>query len=120
MLCYIRAQQTGTDVQKFYENYTIAAFLWGISVFLFFKNHVSKIKWNEKQEKRICFVGSCTFGIFLIHVLVRSLLHKAGIDSMMISNTFIAIPIVIALIFTLSFGAVVIIKKIPVLKKWIV
>ena len=120
LLCYIRAQQTGTDVQKFYENYTIAAFLWGISVFLFFKNHVSKIKWNEKQEKRICFVGSCTFGIFLIHVLVRSLLHKAGIDSMMISNTFIAIPIVIALIFTLSFGAVVIIKKIPVLKKWIV
>ena len=39
---------------------------------------------------------------------------------MMISNTFIAIPIVIALIFMLSFGAVVIIKKIPVLKKWIV
>ena len=120
LFCYIRSQQTGTDVQKFYENYTIAAFLWGISVFLFFKNHVSKIKWNEKQEKRICFVGSCTFGIFLIHVLVRSLLHKAGIDSMMISNTFIAIPIVIALIFMLSFGAVVIIKKIPVLKKWIV
>ena len=120
LFCYIRSQQKGTDIQDFYENYTLAAFFWGISVFLFFKNYVSKIKWNDKQEKRICFVGSCTFGIFLIHVLVRSLLHKAGIDSMMISNTFIAIPIVIALIFTLSFGAVVIIKKIPVLKKWIV
>ena len=120
LFCYIRSQQKGTDIQDFYENYTLAAFFWGISVFLFFKNYVSKIKWNDKQEKRICFVGSCTFGIFLIHVLVRSRLHKAGIDSMMISNTFIAIPIVIALIFTLSFGAVVIIKKIPVLKKWIV
>ena len=119
LFCYIRSQQKGTDIQDFYENYLLALLPGHFCTFVF-KNYVSKIKWNDKQEKRICFVGSCTFGIFLIHVLVRSLLHKAGIDSMMISNTFIAIPIVIALIFTLSFGAVVIIKKIPVLKKWIV
>ena len=102
------------------ENYTLAGFFWGSSFFLFFKNHVSKIKWNEKQEKRICYLGNCTFGIYLIHALIRDILHRIGIDSMMISNTAIAIPLLITMIFVLSLAAVMIIKKIPRVSKWII
>ncbi len=119
-LCYTSSQKAGKPIQSFYENYTFAGFLWGSSFFLFFKNYLSKIKWSERQEKIICYLGSCTFGIYLIHALIRNILHKVGIDSMMIGNTVIAIPIVIALIFMISLIAVMIIKKIPVVGKWIV
>ena len=119
-LCYISSQKSGKPIQSFYENYTLAGFFWGSSFFLFFKNHVSKIKWNEKQEKRICYLGSCTFGIYLIHALIRDILHRIGIDSMMISNTAIAIPVLITMIFVLSLAAVMIIKKVPRVSKWII
>ena len=119
-LCYISSQKSGKPIQSFYENYPLAGFFWGRAVFLFFKNHVSKIKWNEKQEKRICYLGSCTFGIYLIHALIRDILHRIGIDSMMISNTAIAIPLLITMIFVLSLAAVMIIKKIPRVSKWII
>lgn len=119
-LCYISSQKSGKPIQSFYENYTLAGFFWGSSFFLFFKKHVSKIKWNEKQEKRICYLGSCTFGIYLIHALIRDILHRIGIDSMMISNTAIAIPVLITMIFVLSLAAVMIIKKIPRVSKWII
>lgn len=119
-LCYISSQKSGKPIQSFYENYTLAGVFWGSSFFLFFKNHVSKIKWNEKQEKRICYLGSCTFGIYLIHALIRDILHRIGIDSMMISNTAIAIPLLITMIFVLSLAAVMIIKKIPRVSKWII
>lgn len=119
-LCYISSQKSGKPIQSFYENYTLAGFFWGSLFFLFFKNHVSKIKWNEKQEKRICYLGSCTFGIYLIHALIRDILHRIGIDSMMISNTAIAIPLLITMIFVLSLAAVMIIKKIPRVSKWII
>lgn len=119
-LCYISSQKSGKPIQSFYENYTLAGFFWGSSFFLFSKNHVSKIKWNEKQEKRICYLGSCTFGIYLIHALIRDILHRIGIDSMMISNTAIAIPLLITMIFVLSLAAVMIIKKIPRVSKWII
>ena len=119
-LCYISSQKSGKPIQSFYENYTLAGFFWGSSFFLFLKNHVSKIKWNEKQEKRICYLGSCTFGIYLIHALIRDILHRIGIDSMVISNTAIAIPVLITMIFVLSLAAVMIIKKIPRVSKWII
>lgn len=88
-------------------------------IFLFFKNHISKIRWSEKQEKFICSLGSCTFGIYLIHACVRDVLHRNGIDSMMMSNTIIAILVVMFLIFAISWGSVVLLRRIPFVKKWI-
>lgn len=118
-LCQVESLKTGNEVQAFYENYTLAGFFWSSSVFLFFRNKVSRISWSEKQEKRICALGGCTFGIYLIHVLVRDILHRKGIDSMMIDNTILAILIVIALIFLISWALVFILRKIPFVKKWI-
>ena len=62
-------------------------------------------------------MGACTFGIYLIHALVRDLLHRNGIDSMMMSNTIIAIPIVIFLIFIISWIAAALCLENPLCKK---
>lgn len=111
--------QRGTALQDYYENFTLAVFFWGSTIFLFFKNHVSRIQWTEKQERIICKFGGYTFGIYLIHVFFRDILYRAGVDSMMIGNTFIAIPMVMVCIFVLSCIAVILIRKIPFLGKWI-
>lgn len=106
-LCRQKSLETGRAVQDFYSNYSVVACAWSAGIFLFFKNHISKIRWSEKQEKFICSLGSCTFGIYLIHACVRDVLHRNGIDSMMMSNTIIAILVVMFLIFAISWGSVV-------------
>ena len=120
LLSQYMSPRAGREIQAYYENFTLTGFFWGSAIFLFFKNYVSRIHWTEKQEEVICRLGSYTFGIYLIHAFFRDILHRAGVDSMMIGNTFIAIPIVMACIFVLSCIAVILIKKIPVLGKWIV
>ena len=112
--------KAGEAIQDYYGNFSMAVFFWGSAIFLFFKNHVSKIQWTEKQEAVICRLGSYTLGIYLIHVLFRDILHRAGVDSLMIGNTVIAVPLVMVCIFVPSCIAVILIKKIPVLGKWIV
>lgn len=119
ILCQWRSLKLNQPVQAFYDNYTLATFFWSSAVFLFFKNCLGRIIWSEKQEKAICYVGSCTFGIYLIHAFFRDVLHRLGFDSMIIGNTILAIPMVALVILGLSFLAVVIIKKIPAVGKWI-
>ena len=59
-----------------------------VQLFLFFKNHVSRdSSGHEKQEEvDLPVSGSCTFGVSLIHALIRDILHRAGVDSMVIGN----------------------------------
>ena len=119
-LCQWKALEQNSAVQSFYENYTLAAFFWSAAVFLFFRNHIGRIHWSEKKAEIICYLGGCTFGIYLIHAFFRDILHRAGFDSMFINNTVIAVPVVAAVIFVTSLIAVILIRHIPVLKKWIV
>ena len=81
---------------------------------------IGKIQWSEKKAEIICYLGGCTFGVYLIHAFFRDILHRAGFDSMFINNTVIAVPVVAAVIFITSLIAVILIRHIPVLKKWIV
>lgn len=118
-LCQWQSIRTGKATQSFYENYTIANFLWSAAVFLFCKNYLSKIQWKDKMEKVICHLGKCTFGIYLLHALYRDIFYRMGIDSMSF-NTAFAIPFVALLILLCSWLTVVIIRKIPFLGKWIV
>lgn len=119
-LCQWRSLNLDKPIQAFYDNYTLATFFWSSAVFLFFKNCIGRIRWSEKQERIICYLGSCTFGVYLIHAFFRDILHRLGFDSMTISNTAAAIPLVALAILLLSFIAVAVIKVIPAAKKWIV
>lgn len=118
-LCQWQSIRTGRATQVFYENYTIANFLSSAAVFLFCKNYLSRIQWRPQMERFICHLGKCTFGIYLLHALFRDIFFRMGLDSMTI-NTAIAIPLVGSLVFICSYLAVIIIKKIPVIGKWIV
>lgn len=118
-LCQWRSLKLDQPVQAFYDNYTLAAFFWSSAVFLFFKNYLGKIIWSGKSERVICYIGSCTFGIYLIHAFFRDILHRLGFDSMVIGNTIVSVPMTALAILGVSFLAVAVIKRIPVIGKWI-
>lgn len=119
-LCQWRSIALDRPVQVFYENYTICTFIWTAAVFLFFKNYLGKIEWSEKAGNIICYIGGTTFGVYLVHAFFRDVLHRMGFDSLIIGNTILSVPMVASVILILSFLAVVIIRRIPLLGKWIV
>lgn len=118
-LCQYYSLQSGKATQAFYENFTFAALFMSMGVFLLFKNHVSRIAWNEKAERIITVIGSHTFGIYLIHALIRELFNMSGINTLSF-NTLAAIPAIAVAIFVISFIIAFILKKIPIIGKWIV
>lgn len=118
-LCQVHSIQSGTAIQVFYENFTLTVFLMSAGMFLFCKNHISRIKWNVRIENAIAVLGSHTFGIYLLHVLVRDLLEMANIHSLCF-NPVVSIPVISIAIFVIGFLIVAVLKKIPLVGKWIV
>ena len=119
ILCQYYSLHWNRPTQAFYENYSIAVFFFSSSVFLIFKNYLSKLQLGGKWEKLICQIGSCTFGIYLVHALFRDIFDRFGLDSLTL-NPVLGIPLIAILIFICSYALVCIIKKIPIIGKWIV
>lgn len=117
-LCQYYSLQNGKATQVFYENFTVAALFMSAGIFLLFKNRISKIKFGEKSEKIIITLGSYTFGIYLVHPFIRDLLQIIGIDSLSF-NTFVSIPIIAVVVFFICSIIVYIVKKLPVINKWL-
>jgi len=118
LLCQYFSLKTGHATQSYYENHTFAAFFWSISFFLFFKNHISRIQWKKNTEKAICTIGSSTFGIYLIHVLIRNGLQTLGIHALTFNELF-SIPLLAFTIFSTACIIVLLLKKVPALDKWL-
>jgi len=117
-LCQYYSIQYNTPIEDFYQNYTVVALLMSTSVFLLFKTHISRIKFGTKVEKMIILLGSHTFGIYLLHIFVRDMLQMIGLDALSF-NTIVAIPTITIVIFVTSSFAVVFLKKIPLVDKWL-
>lgn len=84
------------------------------AVFTFFKysRTVEKIAASEKLTKLLKEMSACSFGIYLIHILVRIQLHK-----FITPNCWEARILLPFAIYGLSLLIIYIIKKIPLLKK---
>lgn len=92
--------------------------LTSVAVFVFFKYEISKIKFNRSSLKIINTLTSCAFGIYLVHDFFIILLTENGIDTILFNPVF-SVPIIVVLVFTLSFIVSYLISKIPILNKYI-
>lgn len=118
-LCNYFSVKQGKCNTHFYNTFSVFTFLFTISLFIFFKNKVSKIKVSQKAEKIICHLGSCTLGIYLIHALFRDIFKKNHIDAMMI-NPILSVPLISILIFIVSYFCIAMLKKIKYINKYII
>ena len=88
-------------------------------VFLFFKYELSRIKFSDKMIKVIMHLSKMSFGIYLVHVIVISIIVENGISTLYF-NPILSVPVISLLVMLISYLVVLIISKIPVLNKYII
>ncbi len=89
------------------------------AVFILFQNHFSKITFTPKQEKIIVNISQNTFGIYLVHALVKPIIVQSGFNLFVISP-LISIPLISIVVMIVSYIITVGIKRIPILGKYVV
>lgn len=109
----------GEPSQATYNNLTLNIALYSGAIFLTFKDNLGKIYFSNQTEKIIRYVGSCTLGIYLTHVLfVQGITDKIFVATgyrYLVLNLPLAI-----LVFVLAFALTVLLKSIPLVKEWLV
>ena len=103
----------------FYNNFFITTFFESIAIFVFVKNFISKIKLNNIISKIIINISNASFGIYLIHVF-SICAFTLGFNIYQSSfNPILSVPFISICAFLISYIITSIIKKIPVIGKYL-
>ena len=113
----ITSNLSSSQIQDFFPNFIAVNC---ICIFITIKYLFEKINISKFVEKMILSFGSCTFGIYLIHVLIKdtemmksllNLIKNIGV------NYMLAVILWCLCIMIISYLIVFILKKIPILKR---
>ena len=104
----------------FYGVFSINVFLLAMSIFVLFKNTVDESKLKHNSRAIITTLSKCTFGAYLVHMLLLDLL----VDYMNINTLsfapILSIPTLTICITCVSFLVSYLLSRIPLLNKYIV
>lgn len=90
----------------------------GIALFVFVKQRCKGKNFCPQVQEALKFYSSLTFGVYLVHVMFIALLDRLGF-SPMTYNAMWMIPLVFCLVTPLSFLTTWLLRKIPVVGKYI-
>lgn len=91
-----------------------------ISVYYIIRYLFENKKINNKIKNIVCKIGSCTFGIYLIHTLCYDRIYNFGFMQYLFNlNSILAIIILDLLVFVICMIIIYILKKIPIIKKYL-
>ena len=119
---YVMSHKLGKPESFFYDNILPTTMIIAYAVFLFVKNckfNAANIRASFLKNNYIIHLSNYCFGIYLIHDFGIKLLVYLNINSDTI-NPIVSVPLNSILVFIAALGIVYCIKKIPVLKDWIV
>ncbi len=100
-----------TAYKGFYNNFMIGVVLEAVGLFVFFKNS------QFKFEKPILWISNYSLGVYLVHIFVIDLLKKIGIHTLMM-NAFISVPLLIIVVYGISFMISYVWKHVPLVDKY--
>jgi len=110
---YFEYQKSSSDY-LFFDNRTFfPILLQSVCIFYLF----SFVKVPEKLGKAISYIGSCTFGIYLISDMLIGVLYPVYEFASIHVHRFIAVIIFEICIFVIGLMIVIPLKKIPLIKK---
>lgn len=89
--------------------------LMATTIFVFVKSIFTKVNVSEQSIKRIRYISSCTFGVYLLHPFFLGLLEKFKVNIRLSNVIPLTILICLACFLVTSF-----IKLIPIAKKYII
>lgn len=92
--------------------------IYSAAVFLTFKENADRLERSAMLKKGIEKLASCSLGMYLIHPAVNFVLEKAGLHALTFSPV-LSVPLCGILVFGISFAAVSVMRKLPVLKYFV-
>lgn len=104
----------------FDDSFSITSFLQTIFIFNIFKYHSG---WANKKIscKIITSFSACSFGIYMIHILIRQLLDRYfALNAESFDMPVIIVPLLSLLIFLVGYVISFIFHQIPVLREYVV
>lgn len=87
-----------------------------IAIFLLFKSLFNK-GYSEKTNKVISNIANHTFGIYLIHVLLNTIIFRIIKLPLNFCNPVVSIMVYAIAIFAISYFIVAVLRKIPLIRK---
>lgn len=90
----------------------------GVALFVFFKEKMKTVTFKESTQKFILNISGLTFGVYMVHVVLLALLDKFGFSPVTYPAIYM-IPMLILFVLPTSFFISYVLKKIPILGKYI-
>lgn len=112
------AHRAGEPVGAIYDSFGVFTFVIVAALFLFFKEVVGQRSFGKRSSKWIREVSADTLGIYVMHIGVIENFERIGIHSMMLPN-LIGIPLYAAFCFGLCMVAAAILRRIPVVGRYL-
>ena len=110
----------GTPIADYYENMTVNVLLSSVAVFVFSKLHLNKPFKNEKKQQMVLFLSNCSFGAYLIHLLIIYMLDYFWHFNSLSFNPVVAVPVISVIVFIVSIAISALLNKIPIAKDYLV
>lgn len=108
---YLVALKRGELNELFYDTLTPNIFLLAVGIFLLFK---SKLHEKTTQVPRvIAFINKYSYGIYLSHILILTLISNAFGSKLLLNAPLIGIPAFSVLCLIISLSIVFLINKLP-------
>ncbi len=104
----------------FYESFSVNVFCEAVCVFVFVRSATEKMRLSDRSVRIITALSKYSFGAYLIHALIITLLSRLfGLDSLAF-NTALSIPLISVMVFTASFAISALLNRIPIVRKYLV
>ena len=102
--------------QEFYKQFLKPnIILESAALYTLFVKRVSRVRFSEKLSGWISLLAENCFGIYLIHALVNEFLGRGSWKDAI--SPFLAVPILVVLIFTISAAIIIPLRRIPFVRK---
>ena len=111
------SRRAGQPVQDAIDSFGIFTFFASISIFVFFTQVFRKIPPFGKSANMIRAISKSTLGIYLMHLLVME--SPCMLPAFQVLSPFASIPLVTILTFLISLVIATLLRKIPLVGKYI-
>ena len=102
----------------FFDSYGLFTFLMVTALFVFAVDRLSKVNFGAKSSKIIRELSADTLGAYLLHIGFMEMMQPLGVHSMMLPN-IVGIPVFGILCFAVCLGIAGVLRRIPVIGKYI-
>lgn len=100
----------------FYREFRPNVFVQTVAVFLFVKEK-TKIEISDRIKTTIRVMANYSFGIYLVHIFFNIFFSKIGFSATSFSP-ILAVPLRVLMTYLLSFITVLVLDKIPIIRKY--